>query len=171
MRKLNKIILFILIVGVIYLFFSLQSPTDINKEYEGFIYQLGSDTEGKKVKIEVNGELKNAIFAKNQFEGFISTNGEKIPPNHALQDTVILDLEEQLGGLLIYTIQNERGESILQYGELHQHDEFKEILITKFPEDGSWNVEDGTIIAAPANNKDEALTIANEIIDSTNPLK
>ncbi|WP_188208293.1 hypothetical protein [Alkalibacillus aidingensis] len=171
MRKLNKIILFILIVGVIYLFFLLQSPTSINKEYEGFIYQLGSDAEGKKAKIEVNGELKNSIFDKNQFEGFISVNGEKIPPNNAVQDTVILDLEEQLGGLLIYTIQNERGESILQYGELHQNDEFKEVLITKFPEDGSWNVEDGIIIAAPANNKDEALNIANEIIDSTNPLE
>ncbi|WP_377946615.1 hypothetical protein [Alkalibacillus flavidus] len=152
--------------------FVILTPTAIDTQYEGYVYQLGSnEANGEKVTIEIKGELQGSIFTNKQFAGSLTIDGKQIPSHNAVEDTVTLELEESLGGLLVYSEQQGRSYNIIQYGELHQNGEFEEIVIKKFSEDNGWNGEDGMIIAAPASNKAQALNVANDILSPSNPLE
>jgi hypothetical protein len=142
------------------------------------MYQLGEENRdyAKPVAVSVKGQMKRSIVGVRTFTGVIDIEGEYIPVPEKNRE-LKLTLSNNDGAYLHYSyIQNGQLKSFT-YGNLFVNDDFSKIAITKYtktdPNNFGWNSGDGYMISAPAQNRDDALGISNELLKdySINTLK
>lgn len=160
---MNKKFIYILI-GLVVCFasftFFYTYPKEINKSFNGILFQLGSENSDfeETVQIKVNGKIKQELFGNRYFIGTITINDQVLPPSDAREQQVKFIIGDYNGALIQYI----RKDSILAYGKIFIKNDFDALTIAIYEDDG-WDSEDGKILSAPATNREEALKIANEL--------
>lgn len=135
----------------------------IDTTIQGMQFRIGDKDYSKDVSIKVKGVYKQYLIKKDTFEGAISVDIYDFTHNTTIAPTTFYDGH----GNLIYESKN--------YLELHSlgllvcSPDFHKMLITvnEPVEKGAkgWSGENGLVIAAPANNREEAIEAA-EILSS-----
>lgn len=140
---------------------------------QGVMFQLGEVHKDKlnPTAISVHGELKKSIRGVRTFQGTIDIEGENIPvpeENRKLE----LRFSKQGETQLFYRYFDNGSFKQFLYGILFINKDFSKIAIMKYQRNpdghgGGWNGGDGYMISAPAQNREEALEISNELLDDT----
>lgn len=148
-------------------------PRQLTVTMQGVMYQLGEvhKDEVSPTAISVHGELKRSILGVRTFQGTIDIEGENIPvpeENRELE----LRFSKQGETQLFYRYFNNGSIKQFLYGILFINKDFSKIAIMKYQRNpdgngGSWNGGDGYMISAPAQNREEALEISNELLDDS----
>ncbi|WP_277673829.1 hypothetical protein [Piscibacillus halophilus] len=151
----QKIVRSLLIVGSIGLFGFLvytiwyTTPTQIDKSLEGIHFQLEDPDTEEMVMIEIEGELERTIKGGGFFEGELTIQGSKTTiPQDDLK--VNIDYRDNEEGMLLYF----SDEDTHLAGNIFVHNDFEQVVI---------HDEDGSIVAAPASDQDEALDLARDL--------
>ncbi|MET3683499.1 hypothetical protein ABID56_001594 [Alkalibacillus flavidus] len=164
----------IMIVLVSIVFWWTRTVEVVDETYSGVEVQLGPNdtTHAKQVDIHIDGEFKHDMFSKESFTGSITIDGEKHPSDASNTDelTVTFEKEGFTDGNIEYI--NREQDRITTVGYLNMSDDLSELTIQimqdRSSKDGprvtSWTSDDGIIISAPANNGDEAISIANRVM-------
>jgi hypothetical protein len=166
----KKIIVSVIIIIVIFIGWYLF-PKHYSETLQGVYYQLGDTEISENLTIHLDGKLQNYITGKKSFEGTIDfeTDGIQIVPEDRTNLQLIINLGEQ--GTIFSNHRNGK-ETILDLymvGAVYASEDFSEITIMVNSIDskgnsGSWSGSDGYIISVPADTREEALNISEELI-------
>lgn len=171
MRKNNyrKMIGFVVITLVILIIIWYFYPKQIHKTYEGVSFQLGSENnELTQVDIEIEGVLKRSLTGNLKFKGTIDIEDEYIPIPIDKRELNI-NFNNNMG-TINYHILHQGAPLSFSYGLIFINNNFEQFTIAKWSIDandssrGSWRMDNGLLITAPAKNRDEALEISNELM-------
>lgn len=171
MKKKLWIPMVLLIVAFIVWILMYTYPKHYKFTIQGVLYQLGEENSDfvKPDTIFVNGKMKKNIKGVRTFTGIIDIKGENIPvPEEHRQ--LKITLSEYGEAVLFYTY-NEKGQpKHFAYGNIFVNDDFSKLTILKFtkdarnPDQSGFDGRSGYIISAPAQKRDDALEITNELI-------
>ncbi|WP_018759013.1 hypothetical protein [Paenibacillus terrigena] len=159
----------ILLVAIIAGAFIYTYPHHLTFTMQGIMYQLGEENKDyvKPVAVSVNGKMKKSILGVRTFTGVIDIEGEDIPvpsENRKLE----LRFSENGEAQLLYRYIINGNIKHFSYGIIFINDDSNKIAIMKYqatPNGRGWNGGDGYMISTPAQNRDEALEISNELLD------
>lgn len=176
---MKKWIIFLLLIILIIagssliLLYPHTKPVDSN--LEGFKYNVGNN-ESSPVTITVHGELRYSILGKNTFHGEIRITGEDLPKDPYERQPLRLRLHKSGKALMSYHVDFEKfiprnspditvdPTSLItyneRYGGIFTNRTFSKITIEV------RNQQYPTLITAQANNRQEALSVANELMDA-----
>jgi hypothetical protein len=107
-----------------------------------------------KVKVSVNGTLKNRILKNTVFEGSLTIDNKNL-------EGLKLHIDNKPQIIMVF---NEETSDFEQYGEIYTNDKFSEFAICVKDKDIGWNSKDGTMISAPANDRNTAVNISNKLM-------
>lgn len=148
--RIRKKIMMSMIILIIILLIAYAYYTQ-SKEYtqsiSGIRYQLNNSSVEEKVQIEIDGVYSRKILGGFKFEGDLYIDNLKLKCSISDNSHGILFSKSESGYL--------QG-----YGAVYMHDGFDKLSIIF---DG-WNTSDGITIAAPAQNRQEALKVSNEVM-------
>lgn len=149
----------LLLVGFIVFTIWYTQPQQIDKTLEGVHFQLGNLESEEVVEIEINGELNRAMVGGALFEGQFTVEGTKIE----------LPGEENVEAYIDYRKSNGQYSTFFYYdsdigspGQIFIREDFEQFVITRY-QDHSWSSEDGWIISAPTQGREEASDLAREL--------
>lgn len=139
----------------------------------GLMYQLGEENRefGKYIAININGKLKRSIDGTRTFEGVIDIDDEMIPiPKDGRNLKLTFDQFGQ--AMLTYSYVGSGRSEMFSYGGIFINHNFSKFTIWKYdiqvisPNErkGSWSAGNGYMISAPAQTRDDALRISNELM-------
>ncbi|KAB3531053.1 hypothetical protein F8154_13335 [Alkaliphilus pronyensis] len=160
MFKRNKKILFL--VGLVILAFYIYCifPRNIEKNLVGIEYRLGDSSYKKEVLVTIEGQYSRKLFSSDYFEGSMTIGDVKLTQ---LQLYIKKSGEVLLG-------KKDGSSEYESYGAIYTKSRFEELTINIFEDEekgkGSWNSKNGLMISAPAKNRDEALTLSNNLMKS-----
>jgi len=161
LRKHIKIAIYTFLFLSLILILVYCYPRRINREYNGFMYQLGDHTYSEIIKISINGYITNGLIQGDKFKGSI------IVGNTQLQK---LDMRfDSYGRGLLFYYDDSTGD-YTSYGDMYVTDNMNELTICVLEEDEdsnggkSWSAKDGLMISAVAGNRNEALAISNNLM-------
>lgn len=167
-RKKGIIILLTLICLTIY-FVWYTLPKEINQSFDGILYGLGEkkNSVNGKVKISVQGKMRNKIFNQVRFKGTIDIKGE-VPPFVKIDKKEIeIVFNDDYNGLIILNDYS-NWLDFTTYGTLYESDDFSKLTILVFEKESKgsngWSAGDGVMISAPAKSREEALSISNHLM-------
>ncbi|TCZ68313.1 hypothetical protein E0485_03060 [Paenibacillus albiflavus] len=158
----------VLILGfILYMIY----PTTVNFAVEGVKYRLGAENQNilKPVTIQVKGTMQKSLTGAKTFKGTLYIEGEEIP-TAAEQKELIIEFDPKGQGYLAFPNPPTYKPPNLSYGMSYINSDFTQISITVHEKDllnpgaGHWNSGDGLMIAAPAQNRADALHISNELM-------
>jgi len=160
----------LIIVFILYMIF----PTKVDLTVEGVKYRLGTENRNilKPVTIQVNGTLHKSLTGTRTFKGTLYIEGEEIP-TAAEQKELTIEFDPKAQGYLAFPNPPTYKPPYLSFGMIYINNDFSQISITVHDKDllnpgvGQWNSDDGFMIAAPAQNRAEALHISNELMKPT----
>lgn len=171
MKKINKIIILLLISIIVYIAF-YTFPRNVHIQLSGIKYRLGHENRSyeEKIKLEIHGTLSKIPFLDDVFEGVIYINNDKIPleiPNMKLH------FDSRYRANLEYSAYNSLSNSMERYcyGEIYSNSKLNKIIIClmepeiKLAPNKSWNSKNGLIISAPVTNRNEALCITKKLLN------
>jgi len=148
-------------------------PKPYNETVNGVYYQLGNEEILEDIKMHIDGKLRKPIFGDIKFEGTVAFEGEMVP--RLSEDRGELDLwyERGFGMVTSYGRTGEDGvliPDIYHYGNIYISSDFTQFTITIASRDsedkqGSWSGTNGLMVTAPADNREEALEITNELLN------
>ncbi|MGP4072711.1 hypothetical protein ACTWQB_09170 [Piscibacillus sp. B03] len=149
----------LLLVGFIVFTIWYTQPQQFDKTVEGVHFQLGNLEAEELVEVEIDGEITRTIAGGALFEGKYTVEGTKIE----------LPGEENVEAYIDYRKSNGQYGTFFYYdsdigspGQIFIRDDFEQFVITRY-QDHSWSSEDGWIISAPAQGREEALDLAREL--------
>lgn len=162
----DKGIIFLLISIIfistwVYSVYTKPIVTDIEYSYNGIKYQAGNLDYEEPINIEIKG-----VYTKERSSGDILFKGDIII------DGVMSFGYENDGNE--YAFNNESNHNVIKWddftGDVFIGDMFKELSIDVLEANGkeehSFSYNDGWIIAAPCNNRSEAVEISNKLIQT-----
>lgn len=165
-KKLIFIFISLLLATMILAIIIYYYPKQQSLTFEGVMFQLGEDNSDhvKQVTININGKVQRNIVGIKTFKGFIDIEGETIPVPEQQRE-----LELRLGkygeAIIVYTYIVNGVPNTYSYGGIFVNNNFSKIAIWKNDSNGYWDGNNGFMISAPANNRTEALGIANELME------
>lgn len=161
----------ILLVTIIAWAFIYTYPKQLTFTMQGVMYQLGEENKDyvKPAAVSVNGKMQKSILGVKTFKGVIDIEGENIPVPEENRELELRFSEHGEAQLFYRYIKSGNFKQFL-YGIIFINNDFSKIAIMKYqanPDDngGGWNGSNGYMISAPAQNRDEALKISNELLD------
>lgn len=139
----------------------------------GIMYQLGEENNefAKQVAVQVNGKMKRSMDGVRTFAGMIDIEGEIIPiPEDGRQ--LELTFGQRGYSPLVYFYAKNGNTDMFTLGGIFVNANFSKFTIQKYEiqqisatsRSGSWNSNDGMMISVPAQTRDEALRISNELM-------
>lgn len=162
-RKIIKwlilIICLLLFVAYIYKYNKVYNYGDeITRSFDGIKYQAGNRESGAPVKIEINGTYK-----KQRGAGDYMLKGD-----YMFEGDIIIDGEPSYETVFLFNKYNMTSiENNSFYGMIFISYMMEEITIEIFePNDSgghSFSYENGLLISAPSNTRDEAVAISNKL--------
>ena len=159
-------------------------PQYRHRTFEGVLFQLGKENAQnvQSVQIEIKGIIQRHFFSSITFKGTIRIDDELLPPLESPDKKLKVQLGDDFnGGIIKYHRNPETILNILNpfyYGILVFNKDFSKMCILKYEQSESgmhrsWSGGDGMVYSAPATNRTEALSIANELMGTAlpNPLE
>lgn len=162
MGKFKKIFYYSTIFVIITLSVLYFYPKKLNREYSAVMYRIGDSNYAENTRILIDGYLSKGIFKGDRFQGTM-TVGDK-------QFTKIDMRFDSLGRSQLSYFDEGMGDYI-SYGTLYTKNKMKELSISVYEDDRSnkggksWSSSDGLLICAPANNRDEAVKLTNNLMN------
>jgi hypothetical protein len=149
-------------LSIIFCVYSIY-PKKIHTSLTGIKFKAQNTQAAESVNIEIDGELTKRMFKNNsEFSGKIVINGKAF---EYLDNSLKLDKNGM--GVMDY---NDSGNMNI-YGNIFVNERFKEITIEIYNKKNggySWSSSGGDLITAPCSNRDEAVTISNDLIQKVN---
>jgi hypothetical protein len=167
---LKKVIVsFILLVFLVAIGFGVYYyiPKTVNESIKGVEYQVGSGHDQvNSVTIKIKGKLHHSLLGKRRFVGSIDVKGTHSPnPNKDRKLEIAFDQNGM--GIIEYVYYKNGKPEIESYGFIFANKDFNKVTIGEFREDQNekgWTGKEGWMITGPANSKNEALIISNELM-------
>ena len=175
---LKKIVATLLImIAVVAIWYTY--PKKINKTFQGIYFQLGNENSSfeEKIIVEFNGKYKKRFFAGNTFTGTMKIGDITFPLEEgSFHEEFVLTFGQIWGGAIIEHVgfPGLGQHPSFTYGILHANNDLSEISIEVYNEgepipNGEpktrWSGADGFMISAPAKNRQEAVAIANRLLE------
>lgn len=180
---LNKRTLLVLAGAAVFLVIMFASIQLLPKSYsvtlEGVKYRLGAENEAslEPVAIHMYGTMKRSLTGKGMFKGTIDVVGE-ILPVPADKRKLKINFNRDHSGQIIYGYYEDGQPWVYSYGVIYVNNDLSKITIAVFDKDeaggGGWTGADGLMITAPADDRTNALKVANELMNDVlegNPVK
>jgi regulator of replication initiation timing len=147
-------------------------PKHYKETLNGVYYQLGKKDVSENIKIHIEGKLRNHLFGDKKFDGTVKFEGEMVPRISKNRGDLELWYEKGFGVINSFYRTDENGvlkPDIYHYGIVYINDDFTQFTIKVNSRDtdddqGSWSEENGLMITAPADNREEAIEISDELI-------
>jgi hypothetical protein len=127
---------------------------------EGIEFKSGNGLFEKKVSVKIDGWYSKKLRG-HEFEGSMFINDNELREVNLKFD--------KYGNSSIISYREDKGEYDF-FGELFVNGRFEKLAICVFEEDiekagaSHWSSKGGLVVAAPAENRGEALKIASELI-------
>lgn len=149
----KKVIISVIMIATVILIGATYytKPKEYNKSITGIRYQLNNSSFEEKVQIETDGLYSKKILGGFNFEGDLYIDNMKFECSISDNSQGILNSNGRLSK------NTERG---YLYGSVFIDESLDELSIIF---DG-WGTGDGITIAAPAQNREEAINISNEVM-------
>lgn len=168
--KPRNILLALLLVGVVAAAAAfVYGPRAVDLDVQGVKYRLGANSveEAKLVRVKIHGDVWRSWRGVPRFVGTIDLEGE-VPEVPAARKKV----EVGLGGsavdrLIVYDYFDNEGLHTVTYGSLYASSDMRQMSIHVFEDSGGgqgWNSGSGLMVTAPAENRQQALDIANVLM-------
>ncbi len=153
---LTILIVLIILSGYLYYIYMTPIIIDIEHTYKGIRYQANNLEYSAPIELKVKGTYKKSYFkSPTIFEGDIIIDGIIYHPSFG-----------EYYSFNEYMMTNIVGDDFM--GFIFISDEFKEITIEVLEKDSpntrSFSFENGWLISAPAENREEAVRISNRLI-------
>lgn len=154
-RKIHLLVSIFAILLIVGSFISYQiyiHPRDINRTMMALKFQLGNETNTKKVPIQIKGTYSKKLIGSDIFDGTITIDNRSFSGKSVL----ISSHTRELYGL---------HDGFVEYGRMYTEDNFESfnIWIHDKVENGvAFNWDVSYMISYPAENRSEALEIANK---------
>lgn len=167
-KVISRVVIIAALVAIAWMLYYIY-PKDVYIHTEGVKYRLGDLDTGTLTNVEVKGKLIHSITGKRTFKGTIWIEGEPMPvPEHSRKLT--LKFSSDNSSTLAYVYSDNGQVAIHHVGSIYINGDFSEftLTLTEKDEDGSysWNGGDGLMLSAPASNREEALKLSNELMES-----
>lgn len=149
----------------------LYLPRDVAVNMEGVKYRLGSENalEVEPATIQIEGTYRRTLNGQRLFRGTLELEGDILPvPKEQMTNRTFIARKGE-GFLIVYHwFENGIGKSY-SLGTLYADDDFRQITLTLFEQEqdsksGSWSGGDGLMLTAPAQDRTEALRLANKLM-------
>lgn len=172
MKKIVRAIVYLLILSIPIAALVYTLPRNMQAQYTGVEFRLGDLESAKSINVQMNGSIQKRFFEYNRFRGDIKI-GE-----HSLDD---MDVVLNPDGALLMVRNNETGK-LERFGVLYTNSDLSQwtmavlepvVIFGQVSEEKFWDVETGLMISAPAGNRQEALTVSNDLLGNLleEPLK
>jgi hypothetical protein len=146
-------------------------PKRLSYEVEGIKYQLGAGNEAntKPLKVRVEGYLHKNIKGERTFKGTIDLEGENVPVPEESRKLSISFPDGNDGQITYHTVES----GVLRMysvGTVYINRDMSRMTIGLYQEDKhdasrkSWSGSDGMMISAPADSRENALALSNELM-------
>lgn len=163
MKRLKRSILYLIILaiplaGLVYTF-----PRNTVVVLPGIEYRLGEPEDFRSVSIKLEGTFQRRFLDKNRFRGTAYIGGQ------TLRD---VDVTLNPDGALMM-VRNVETEKIERFGAIYSEGELERFTIAvlepviffgQVSEEKFWDTDSGMMISVPAETREEALRISNEIM-------
>lgn len=167
----RKIAVLLTIVSMIVSIFSIWYfiPKRYSVTVNGVYYQLGTEGIIERIKVHLDGKLQNHINGKRTFKGVINFEGSKVPqiPKDRTELKLYYDGHNFTTIFSGFRIIDDKGRiepNIFTYGWIYTDDKFSEFTIKVMNDDDQWSPSNGLMITAPANDRQEAMKMSQELI-------
>jgi hypothetical protein len=150
-------ILLPILLAVVYFFYRV--PWGFHKEYQGIYYQLGKPDWSEKVAIVFDGYLQRGVWQDDVFDGKLTIGDKEMHVKLTFYEKSPIELTYIYNG------------NIGMYGVMYAKDFKKGFAIwvteddNKDQNNGSSFGEGSYLIAAPADNRDEAVELTKKLTD------
>ena len=175
MKKSSKVIvslLAVLIISLLVIFILYIWPTTIDKSYSGIMLRTGDTIleYSESITVIVKGEYTKRLFRGNIFNGQFQIIGLEMDDIDDFSVNILFDRKGR--GEIVYIRFNKRYFEPYEVGVVYIGDKWDDMLITisdtisetTNSKHSNWSAYDGTLIALPSNNREEALIVANKIL-------
>lgn len=130
------------------LYFSLNETKEYNNELSSIKYQLGNDSYEENLKIKVIGVLKTSGFGGYHFEGKIFAEDFELKCSDFVENNMAMLTYSSDG----YT---------KTFGQIFINEDLDKLTILY----NGWSEKDGLMISSPAKDREDALKIANDLME------
>lgn len=159
------------VIGFIIFYVIYTSPKHYVYQHEGIVYQLGVENSDyiEPVTISIDGTMQKSITGGRTFKGRIDVHEHDIPVPEDSRELVITFRESGLGDIIYHYVESGRP-YLYTYGVLVTNDDLSELTILYYNREGElasggkWTSDDGYMITAPADNRTDALEIADRLL-------
>lgn len=152
-------ITFILLIILSVISVTYFYPRKFNKEYSGVVYRLGDNAYSENIKISFDGYLSKRLFKGDKFQGVIIIGDKKLTKINMHFDS------SNIAHIYYY---DENSSTDEFYGDIvssNIKDSFTIRVCEVDNNSGStWSIENGLMVSAPANSRNEALDISKSIL-------
>ncbi|SKC68737.1 hypothetical protein [Maledivibacter halophilus] len=155
LKYINKYRNIIIIYFLILAYFLTWVPKEFNHSFDGVKYRLNSDKIIKETRVVFEGVLIKPIFGGNSFSGTITIDGVKYN---------VFELKfDEFNSASINGLKDSGASFSLGY--IYFDKAYESFTITLYEKKGlnsyGWNPENGLMVTAPAQNRAEAVELAN----------
>ncbi|QHW33789.1 hypothetical protein GZH47_25315 [Paenibacillus rhizovicinus] len=171
----QKIAIFLTIVVVILGVFAIwyTTPKHYSRTINGVYYQLGTEGVIENIQVHIDGKLKKHLNGKRTFRGVVDFEGSKVPRIPKDREKLQLiynghNFTTIFSGFRVIDDKGRIASDMLTYGLAYVDDKFSEFTINVMGDDNQWNPTNGYRITAPAKNRQEAMKMSQELIDTFN---
>ncbi|WP_138417279.1 hypothetical protein [Aquibacillus sediminis] len=168
--KLTITVVLVIIIAVAWNYY----PKPYTKNLNGVYYQLGNEEVREQIKMRIDGRLRNPLFGKTRFDGTVEFEGEEVPRVPEDRGELELWFEDGYGSVVSFGRTRADGvlePSIYYYGTVYSDNDFSQFTIAVYSRDtededrGSWSAADGLMITAPAEDREQALKINQQLFN------
>lgn len=157
MKKLY-IFLLILLAGVMYFYYT--KPNICSKSYEGIRCRINNESYKENVTIKLDGKYTKKPFSYDVFEGDLYINDD-------ILKNVKLEFDKFNNSPIRYD--DKKSNTLTTYGYIMISDNMDKLTILVVEKDinndsKSWHYENGLIISAPTDTKENAIKIADQLL-------
>lgn len=163
MNKIIRNALYLLVLSIPLAGLVYTLPRDMELHYAGIEYRLGDVESASSVSVDIEGKIQKRFFNNNRFRGDILL-GE----HHLFDMDVVLNPD---GALLM--VRNTETGKLERVGVLYSTGDISQLTIAvlepavlfgQVSEERFWNRDSGLMISAPADSRQEAVNISNELL-------
>ncbi len=161
MGKQKRFIGYTLIIVLVIIFFVYIYPKKIDREINAIMYRLGDSHYSENIQVDINGYFSKGLLKGDRFEGVMTIGENKLTK-------INLRFDKFNRGLLF--CYDENTGDYTSYGDMYSDQMMKEFTICILEEDiqgkggKTWSPIDGLMVAAPANNRVEAIDMSNKLM-------
>ena len=162
--KIKLVISFI--IALVIIFSWNFYPRHYKETLHGVYYHLNNEEFSEKITIHLEGKRRNHLFGDKKFEGTVVFEGEVLPPVPDGVEELEVRYERGIGIINSFFREDEQGAvfpEIYHFGSIHINKNFTQFTIqASIP--SSLPSDDIFMITAPAETREEALQIHNNIM-------